>query len=238
MVLTRQSFTPFLRKLLTWVFRAFLIYLGTVVFLIIIFRWVPVPTTSFMVQHNLKVMLGHLDADYARYEWKAYDEISRHIPIAVVAAEDQRFPQHKGLDFQAIRYALNSKQAKRPGASTITQQVAKNLFLWSGRDYFRKGLEAFYAVLIELFWPKERILEVYLNIAQFGKQEYGVGIAVKALLKKKQLTVSKSDAALIAAVLPAPSVRNIKKPNARIKKRQRWIMRQVKQLGGERYLQR
>lgn len=189
-----------------------------------------------MLQHNARVMLGSIDADYVRYKWKPYSEISTHLPIAIVAAEDQRFPVHKGVDFQAIRYALNSRKSKRPGASTITQQVAKNLFLWPGRDYFRKGLEALYAVLIEVFWSKERILEVYLNIAQFGKQEYGVEVAVKELLKKNQQTLSRKDAALMAAVLPAPNIRDIQKPNASVKRRQRWIMRQVKQLGGYRHL--
>jgi monofunctional biosynthetic peptidoglycan transglycosylase len=236
MILTKQSLNLFLKKLFKWVMFAFLAYVGVVIFLIFIFRWVPIPTSSFMLQHDAKVLLGRLDADYVRYQWIPLKEISPHLPIAVVAAEDQRFPDHHGVDLLAIRYALNSKKEKRPGASTITQQVAKNLFLWSGRDYFRKGLEAFYAVLIELFWSKERILEVYLNIAQFGKQEYGVDVAVKQLMKKTQQTLTKQDSALLAAVLPAPHRWKLMEPSVRVKKRQRWIMKQVRQLGGRKYL--
>lgn len=199
-------------------------------------RWLPVPTSAFMIQHNIQVALGERQVDYAQYEWQTFSEISPQLALAVIAAEDQRFPHHDGVDFQAIRAALQANRGKPRGASTITQQVVKNLFLWEKRSYFRKGLEAILAIMLELVWSKERILEVYLNIAQFGKQEYGVAIASKKLLGADAGNLSRKQAALLAGVLPSPRVMRVDKPNRRLRKRQRWIERQMKQLGGVRYL--
>lgn len=199
-------------------------------------RWLPVPTSAFMVQHNIQVVLGERQVGYAQYKWQAFSEISPQLALAAIAAEDQRFPHHHGVDFRAIRAALNTSRGKLRGASTITQQVVKNLFLWEKRSYFRKGLEAILAMMLELVWSKERILEVYLNIAQFGKQEYGVAIASKKLLGTDAGKLSRKQAALLAGVLPSPRVMRADKPSRRLIKRQRWIERQMKQLGGVRYL--
>ena len=148
-----------------------------VVVVVGLFRWVNPPTTAFM--------LGD-EAEERQYGWVDWEDISRHVPIAVVAAEDQKFPTHRGFDLESIRSAIEENEGRdRPrGASTITQQVAKNLFLWSGQSYVRKAIEAGLTVLIELMWPKRRILEVYVNIAQFGPGVYGVGAASAAYFSK------------------------------------------------------
>ncbi len=160
--------------------------------------------------------------------------------LAVVAGEDQLFPEHWGFDLESIREALERQErgGRLRGASTITQQVAKNLFLWNGRSYLRKGLEAYFTILLELLWPKSRTLEVYLNIAEFGDGIYGVNAASKIYLRKSPLRLNKRDAALLAAVLPNPKHFKVSNPSAYVRKRQQWILRQMKQLGGVGYLRR
>lgn len=168
------------------------------------------------------------------------EEIPPQVALAAIAAEDQLFPEHWGIDRgateRAIQAALEGESSG--GGSTITQQVAKNLFLWGGRSYLRKGLEWGLAVLIETLWSKERILEVYLNIAQFSAADYGVGAASDFLFKKPVAKLSEADAALLAAVLPLPEVYSVVKPSRYIQKRQRFILRQMRQLGGVAYLER
>jgi len=205
--------------------------------LLLIFRWIPVPTSSFMVQQNISAWLNSKNNSTVRYEWMEWKALPKTAALAVVAAEDQHFPHHYGFDFRAIRVALFEHRKKKRGASTITQQTVKNLFLWSGRSYFRKGLEASITVLMELFWSKRRILEVYLNIAQFSQRDYGVKAANDNLIKRDLNKLSASNAALLAAVLPAPSFYNLKKPNNKLLKKQRWIRKQMRQLGGIQYLE-
>ncbi|MGV6809424.1 MAG: monofunctional biosynthetic peptidoglycan transglycosylase [bacterium] len=224
------------RWLAKFTLRLIIFYFLLILVIMFALRWLPVPTSAFMVQHNIQVVLGERQVDYAQYEWQAFSEISPQLALAAIAAEDQRFPHHHGVDFRAIRAALKANRGKPRGASTITQQVVKNLFLWEKRSYFRKGLEAILAMMLELVWSKERILEVYLNIAQFGKQEYGVAIASKKFLGADAENLSRKQAALLAGVLPSPQVMRADKPNRRLIKRQRWIERQMKQLGGVRYL--
>ncbi len=160
------------------------------------------------------------------YRWVDLEQISPHAAVAVIAAEDQFFPFHTGFDFKSIREAMraNEKQAtrKRPhvrGASTITQQVAKNLFLWPGRSYVRKGLEAYFTLLIELTWPKERILEVYLNIAQFGDGIYGVEAAAQRFYRMPAARLDRYEAATLAAVLPNPITLQGEAPSAYVTRR-------------------
>lgn len=224
-----------LGKILFW---SVAIYLLLITILLVIFRWVPVPTSSFMVQQNITAWWNSEKNTQVRYEWLAWEDLPKSAALAVIAAEDQNFPTHYGLDFHAIRVAwAESRQSKR-GASTITQQVAKNLFLWSGRSYFRKAMEAGITVLIETIWSKQRILEVYLNIAQFGKRDYGVKMATQHLLKRKTTHLNFSSAALLASALPAPNYYNINKPSAKLHKKQSWIKKQMQQLGGIRYLEK
>jgi monofunctional biosynthetic peptidoglycan transglycosylase len=158
--------------------------------------------------------------------------------LAVVAAEDQRFPKHWGFDFASIADAVE-EQGERGhlrGASTITQQVARNLFLWQGRSYLRKGLEAYFTVLLELLWPKRRILEVYLNIAEFGEGNFGVGAGAQAFFGKHPIELRTSEAALLAAVLPNPNRLRVRNPSAYVRGRASWVESQMTQLGGSAYL--
>ncbi|MEO7200282.1 MAG: monofunctional biosynthetic peptidoglycan transglycosylase, partial [Dokdonella sp.] len=160
------------------------------------------------------------------------------LAIAVVASEDQRFPQHRGFDVDAIRDALAAADdgERLRGASTISQQVAKNLFLWGGRSYVRKGLEVWFTALIETLWTKQRILEVYLNIAEFGDGIYGAQAASQQHFGRPATELSSHQAALLAAVLPSPKRLHAKRPSAYVQKRAAWIERQMRQLGGSAYL--
>ena len=175
--------------------------------------------------------------DYARHTWSDYADISQHTALAVIAAEDQRFPAHFGVDTTELRRALRSRAAARRGASTITQQTVKNLFLWPGRSYVRKGLEALLAVIMELLIPKRRILEIYLNIAQTGKGIFGVTDAARIYFDKAPQQLNRHEAARIAAVLPNPAQYSAVNPSSYVLQRQHWILRQMKQLGGTGYLE-
>lgn len=205
---------------------------------VLVLRWVPPVTSAFMIDRQLE---AYGDGDWGfrpSYEWKSWEKLSPSLPISLVAAEDQKFPHHNGFDFQAIDKAManNSRGRKVRGASTITQQVAKNLFLWGGRSYVRKALEAWYTVLIELFWPKQRILEVYANIAEFGDGVYGAESAAKKYFGKSAARLNGAESARLAAVLPNPKVYSVRKPGSYVQRRARWIERQVRRLGGASYL--
>jgi monofunctional glycosyltransferase len=204
---------------------------------ILLLRWVPPPTSAFMLERRL----GGLWRDQAtvvRYRWVPWEAIAPPARLAVVAAEDQKFPLHWGFDVQAIAEAVEDNERRRlpRGASTITQQVAKNLFLWSGRRYVRKGLEAYFTVLLELLWPKRRILEVYLNLAEFGDGTFGVGAAAQAFFGKPPARLTGPEASLLAAVLPNPRRLRVSSPSPYVLQRARWIEDQMEQLGGPGYL--
>ena len=173
-----------------------------------------------------------------RYQWVALEKISPQAALAVIASEDQRFPFHAGFDFESIREAVrhNARGGKIRGASTLTQQVAKNLFLWKGRGWVRKGLEAGITGLIELLWPKERILEVYLNIAEFGRGTYGVQAAAQRFYGKDAARLTRREAATLAAVLPAPTQWRVDSPSPRVQRRRDAIMKQMRLLGGASFL--
>lgn len=205
--------------------------------LVLILRWIPPPISSIMAQEGLRAWT---DGTTIRYQWMPYTHISPIAALAVMAAEDQRFPDHYGFDFVEIQQVLDDFEAGRSvrGASTISQQVAKNLFLWSGRDWIRKGLEAWFTVLLELCWPKQRILEVYLNIAEFGEYTFGVEAASQRFFKKPAAQLSTREAARLAAVLPNPQRYRVDQPSAYVLKRQRWIEQQMRQLGGTVFLER
>jgi monofunctional glycosyltransferase len=197
-------------------------------------RWIDPPTTSFMVRAGLADR--KLDIEY---RWVDLEEISPHAAVAVIAAEDQWFPFHGGFDLGSIRDAaqrnLQSRRV-RGGASTISQQVAKNLFLWPERSYLRKGLEAWFTVLIEFCWPKERILEVYLNVAQFGRGVYGVEVASRRYFRKAASQLDAYESALLAAVLPNPRRFRADRPSEYVGSRRDWIVDQMQGLGGPGYL--
>jgi monofunctional biosynthetic peptidoglycan transglycosylase len=162
------------------------------------------------------------------------DQISPAMGVAVIAAEDQKFAEHFGFDWQAIEKALehNWRNTRTKGASTLTQQTAKNLFLWSDRSWPRKGLEAYFTVLLEALWPKRRILETYLNVAEFGDGVYGVEAAAQKYFRKPASRLNGSEAALLAAVLPSPRNYKVNAPSAYVRERQQWILNQMGQIGG------
>jgi len=205
---------------------------------VLLLRWLPPVTSAFMVEARIAAWQGRERDYHTDFRWVSLEQISAHAAIAVIASEDQQFPFHTGFDFNSIREAVRaSERGKRlRGASTISQQVAKNLFLWGGHSFVRKGLEAYFTVLIEVLWPKERILEVYLNIAQFGDGIYGVEAAAQRFWHKPAHALTSSEAALLAAVLPNPLRLHADRPSAYVLSRRDWILGQMRELGGASYL--
>ncbi len=203
--------------LLIW---ALLTLIAFVLAVVVLLRWVPPPTTAFMLQSPLKPV---------RYLWVSEDRIADTMRRAAVASEDQKFFEHRGFDFQAIEQAMEEHRdgGRRRGASTISQQTAKNLFLWSGGGFFRKGVEAGFTVLIETLWSKQRILEVYLNIAEFGEGIYGVEAASQAYFGKSAAQLAPMEAARLAAVLPSPRRWSAREPGPYVQSRAEWILRQM-----------
>ena len=219
-----------LRVWLLWLLAAFL-FVSLVPVLLL--RWVPPPSTAVILARTID------EGQPQRFRWVPLERISPEAALAVVAAEDQRFPLHAGFDFTQIRKAWDSKSdtGRIRGASTLTQQVAKNLFLWQGRSYLRKGLEAWFAGLLELLWPKRRILEMYLNIAEMGDRTFGVEAASRRYFGRSADTLTRRQAALLAAVLPNPRRYRVDSPSTYVLKRRDWIVKQMQQLGGLGYLE-
>ena len=205
---------------------------------VLAWRWMDPVTSSFILQRKVAELLAGGNARDVEQRWVAWDAISPNAGMAVIASEDQRFAEHWGFDLDSIQDAIEEGQSggRMRGASTISQQVAKNLFLWPGRSWLRKGLEAYFTVLIELFWSKQRILEVYLNIAQFGDHTFGVDAASRRFFGKRAAALSAHEAALLAAVLPNPVRMHADDPSPYVRERARWIQRQMRMLGGAGYL--
>jgi monofunctional biosynthetic peptidoglycan transglycosylase len=205
---------------------------------VVMFRWLNPPYSAFMAEAQIAAWAGRESSYVFRHSWVDLNRISPNLPLAVVASEDQKFPEHWGFDVESIEkaYALNQHSHRVRGASTISQQVAKNLFLWSGRSYFRKGLEAYFTLLIEGCWPKRRILEIYLNIAEFGYGTYGAEAAAQRFFHKSAARLSRSDAAVLAAVLPNPVHFSAAAPSRYVQQRRDWILRQMEALGGSEML--
>ena len=205
---------------------------------VVLLRWIPPVTSAFM----LEARIGALRAGDRRYRtdyhWVSLEQISPQAAIAVIASEDQTFPYNYGFDFHSIRSAVRAAEhgARLRGASTISQQVARNLFLWPGRSWVRKGIEAYFTVLLEVLWPKERILEVYLNVAQFGRGIYGVEAAARRFYHEPAARLTAAQAALLAAVLPDPIHWHVERPSRFVAWKQQWILTQMRNLGGTAYL--
>ena len=202
--------------------------------LVLPWRWLPPPTSSFMLQSiAANGQFGLYD-----YRWVDYAKISPEMELAAIASEDQRFLTHHGFDFESLNQAIAASKegSDLRGASTISQQVAKNLYLWSGRSWFRKGLEAWFTVLLELICSKQRILEIYLNIAEFGDRLYGVEAASQHFFAEAADQLTPEQAALLAAVLPAPELYLVDQPSLTVLRRQDWILQQMTQLGGVEFL--
>jgi monofunctional glycosyltransferase len=201
---------------------------------VVLLRWLNPPFSAFMAETQAAAWASRDSSYVFRHHWVDLTQISPNLALAVVASEDQKFPEHSGFDVEAIEkaYELNKHSHRVRGASTISQQVAKNLFLWSGRSYFRKGLEAYFTVLIEACWPKRRILEIYLNIAEFGYGTYGAEAAAQRFFHKPAARLSRSDAAVLAAVLPNPEHYSAAAPSRYVQQRRDWILEQMQALGG------
>lgn len=226
-LIKRYLFRPLL-KVLLWLVAG---WIGFSVLLVLLLKVVDPPFWSWLVQRELFPPSGYPD-EYA-HRWVATDRISPAMRLAVIAAEDQRFAAHSGFDFKAIKRALdhNLNGGRVRGASTLTQQTAKNLFLWSGRSWVRKGLEAWFALLLELLWDKRRILEVYLNIVEFGPGIYGIEAAGRYYFGTPAQALSSLQAARLAAVLPNPYRYRANPPSPYVQRRSQWILQQMRQLG-------
>lgn len=227
------------RRVFAMLWRGLLTVLALSILIVLALRWIAPPTSAFMLARWLEGVVHAERRTPIQYKWVNWEEIAPSMALAVIAAEDQKFPDHHGFDVESISTQLEKKAAGKRvrGASTISQQVAKNLFLWSGRSYVRKGLEAYFTVLIEFFWPKRRILEVYLNIAEFGDGIYGVSAAADTFFGKSAAKLTQGDAARLAAVLPNPKRLKVENPSSYQVSRRRWIEQQMRQLGGTAFLE-
>jgi monofunctional biosynthetic peptidoglycan transglycosylase len=205
---------------------------------VLVLRFVPPVGSAYMLERKLS-QAWHGNRDFTiHYRWVPWTKIAPVAPLAMVAGEDQTFPFNHGFDIASIKSAIDVAEAggRLRGASTITQQTARNLFLWSGGGFFRKGLEAYFTVLIDTTWPKRRVLEVYANIAELGDGIYGVEAASQAYFREPASRLTPHQAALLAAVLPNPRGWHADRPSPYVQRRAAWIERQMRQLGGVAYV--
>lgn len=237
-----------------WLWKLPLAFLVFSVVQVLALRLVDPPFSMFMVARQLDALLDRDFGFRIAHDWRDLQAVSPNLPLALVAAEDQNFATHHGFDFAAIEKAQrhNEKMIERAekrgkpvrrlrGASTISQQTAKNLFLWQGRGpsrWVRKGLEVWYTALIEVLWPKRRILEMYANFAEFGDGVYGAQAAARSFFRKDAAKLSAAEAARLAAVLPSPKRYSAARPGPYVQKRARAIERQMRYMGGSAYLRR
>jgi monofunctional biosynthetic peptidoglycan transglycosylase len=222
----------FIKKIFRFLFKIALWFFIISIGLTIIYRFIPVPVTPLMVI-RLWEQAWDEKKDVRLYkDWVSIDNISKHMPQAVYAAEDQKFLEHNGFDWKAMEEAWekNKKGKRIKGASTISQQTAKNVFLWPSRNLVRKGLEAYFTFLIETIWTKERIMEVYLNVIEMGPGIYGIEAASQTFYNRPASKLTRQQAAMIAAVLPNPIRWSPAKPTGYIRGRQSWILRQMNNL--------
>ena len=222
-----------------WLWKLPLLLVLLSVVQVLALRFVDPPFSAFMAIRQFEALRAGDTGFRIAYDWRDLDHIAPSLPLAAVAAEDQNFARHRGFDVEAIERALehNARGGRVRGGSTISQQLAKNLFLWSGRSWVRKGLEAWYTLLIEAFWPKQRILEVYVNVAEFGDGIYGAQAAARSYWNKDAAALTAGESARLAAVLPNPRRYSAHRPGPYVQKRARWIERNMRNLGGEASLQ-
>ena len=196
---------------------------------VLLLRFLDPPTTAFMVERRLDAADRNEKGFVLRQQWVPLSRISTNLQRALIAAEDQKFEFHAGFDVQAIEDAVEDRLEGKStrGASTITQQVAKNLFLWPGKSFVRKALEAYFTVLLELLWSKDRILEVHLNVAEFGNGVYGAEEASRLYLGKAAASLTPEEAALLVVVLPSPKTRKVTAPTAKVRERSQWVLAQM-----------
>ncbi|MTB66829.1 monofunctional biosynthetic peptidoglycan transglycosylase [Providencia sp. wls1943] len=229
----------FVSRLWYWLKKITLSLLALWLVSVVIFKFIPVPFSAVMVERQLFAWINFNFSYVSHSTWVSEKQISPYLYLAVIASEDQNFPHHWGFDLDAIERAYkhnsSNKQTVR-GASTISQQTVKNLWLWDGRSWVRKGLETAMTPVMELMWSKTRIITVYLNIAEFGEGIFGVEEAANKFFNKPASKLSRQEAALLAAVLPNPHRFHVKNPSSYVLKRQAWILNQMSLLGGRNYL--
>ncbi|WAM51265.1 monofunctional biosynthetic peptidoglycan transglycosylase [Vreelandella venusta] len=207
--------------------------------LVLLFRFVPPPGSMVMVERKIQSWINSEPIDIQR-QWRSWEHLSSNAKLAVIAAEDQRFPQHSGFDLVELKRALKASLdgERLRGASTLSQQTAKNVFLWSDRSWARKGLEVWFTLLIETLWSKQRILEVYLNVAEWDTGVFGLEAAAGHYFGASGSALTERQASLLAAILPSPRTRSASRPDAQVERRSQWILQQMRNLGGVRYLER
>lgn len=227
----------FLNRAMKWVKKIVYYFLVGSIGGVVLLKFLPVPFTWTMMSRKWDAIVAGKDAEI-HYKWRSYNEVSREMHLAAVAAEDQNFPAHWGFDFKALEkaYVNNQKGKKVRGASTISQQVAKNVFLWQGRSYVRKALEFYFTGLIEVIWGKQRILEVYVNVAEMGPNIFGAEAAAQKIFHKSAKNLSRAEAARLAAVLPSPVKWSAAKPGPYVTRRTGTIQKYMRALGGVKYI--
>ncbi len=223
----------FLRKVWTWIWKTMLVLFSLSIFFVLLFRFVPIPFTPLMLIRGVEQLSSDKKFVFKK-DWESIEHISPKLVLAVVASEDNNFLNHKGFDIEAIEKAIKYNQKKKGkkirGGSTISQQTAKNVFLWPGRSYVRKGLEAYFTLLIELIWGKERIMEVYLNVIEMGDGIYGAEAASQVYFKKPAARLTDSQAAQIAAILPNPRKWSPLNPTLFLVKKEARILRNMRNI--------
>ncbi|MFP3341502.1 monofunctional biosynthetic peptidoglycan transglycosylase [Vreelandella venusta] len=234
-----RALRRFLRLLWRLIWRGALGFVVLSVALVLLFRFVPPPGSMVMVERKVQSWINSEPIDIQR-QWRSWENLSSNAKLAVISAEDQRFPEHRGFDFVEMRRAWEaSRDGERlRGASTLSQQTAKNVFLWSGRSWVRKGLEAWFTLLIETLWGKQRILEVYLNVAEWDTGVFGLEAAANHYFGASGSALTERQASLLAAILPSPRTRSASRPDAQVERRGQWIRQQMRNLGGTAYLER
>jgi monofunctional biosynthetic peptidoglycan transglycosylase len=234
----KERFKKYARKFAWAMLLVSGLFFITSLFYTIYLKWFPPFTTPLMIKRSFEAKDPDKPRPTINCVWMRLSDISNNAKVAVIAEEDQNFANHGGFDFKAIEKAIkhNKKSKTVRGASTISQQVAKNVFLWNGRSWVRKGLEVYFTFLIEHIWGKERILQMYLNIAEMGDGAFGIEAASQKYFHKSASNISPAEAALIAAVLPNPRMYKAAKPTPYIKRKQERIQRAMKKIGGAGYL--
>ena len=235
-LINTDNFKKFLSKLGILITKLVMLFLVASTFQVVIYKWINPGISAVIIQRKIESIFS--GKKIINYRWYNFDQISKKFAIAVIASEDQNFPFHLGFDFEQINKAIKEQKirGRLRGASTISQQTAKNLFLWEGKSFVRKVFEAYYTILIESIWSKRRILEVYMNIAETGDNIFGIVVASKRYFNKYPLKLTKGECALIAAILPNPKRFSVTNPSNYILKRQQWIQEQMESFGGESYI--
>lgn len=235
--INKENFKNFLSNLGILMTKLIILFLVISTLQVIIYKWIDPGISAVIIQRKIESIFS--GKKIINYRWYNFDQISKNFAIAVIASEDQNFPFHLGFDFEQINQAIKEQKirGRLRGASTISQQTAKNLFLWEGKSFIRKVFEAYYTILIESIWSKRRILEVYMNIAETGNNIFGIGVASKKYFTKHPLKITSEECALIAAILPNPKRFSVTIPSNYILKRQQWILEQMESLGGVLYIE-